>query len=106
MHGWKYFSSRAPIRLRIRIPYSRRNTNPVFWKRRARAMPSGPPEYTTGLEASAFPLRPRFHAPMKIIEHPASFEVQSDDGSIVRQVPFDDNASPASDIGDADKEAR
>jgi len=30
---------------------------------------------------------------MKIIEHRASFEVQSDDGSIVRQFPFDDNAS-------------
>jgi hypothetical protein len=30
---------------------------------------------------------------MKIIEHPASFEVQSDDGAIVRQFPFDDNAS-------------
>jgi Ni/Fe-hydrogenase subunit HybB-like protein len=30
---------------------------------------------------------------MRIIEHRASFEVQSDDGSIVRQFPFDDNAS-------------
>jgi hypothetical protein len=30
---------------------------------------------------------------MKIIEHPASFEVISDDGTIVRQFPFDDNAS-------------
>jgi hypothetical protein len=30
---------------------------------------------------------------MKIIEHRASFEVQPDDGSIVRQFPFDDNAS-------------
>ena len=30
---------------------------------------------------------------MKIIEHRESFEVQSDDGSIVRQFPFDDNAS-------------
>jgi len=30
---------------------------------------------------------------MKIIEHPASFEVTSDDGTIVRQFPFDDNAS-------------
>ena len=30
---------------------------------------------------------------MKIIQHPGSFEVQSDDGSIVRQFAFDDNAS-------------
>jgi hypothetical protein len=30
---------------------------------------------------------------MKIIEHAASFEVQSDDGSIVRQFPFDNNPS-------------
>jgi hypothetical protein len=30
---------------------------------------------------------------MKIIEHRESFEVQSDGGSIVRQFPFDDNAS-------------
>jgi hypothetical protein len=30
---------------------------------------------------------------MKIIEHAESFEIQSDDGSIVRQFPFDDNAS-------------
>jgi hypothetical protein len=30
---------------------------------------------------------------MKIIEHRESFEVKSDDGSIVRQFPFDDNAS-------------
>jgi hypothetical protein len=29
---------------------------------------------------------------MKIIEHQASFEVISDDGSIVRQFGFDDNA--------------
>jgi hypothetical protein len=29
---------------------------------------------------------------MKIIEHRASFEVRSDDGSIVHQFPFDDNA--------------
>jgi len=32
-------------------------------------------------------------AGMKIFEHRAPFEVQSDDGSIVRQFPFDDNAS-------------
>ena len=30
---------------------------------------------------------------MKIIEHRESFEVESDDGSIVRQFPFDGNAS-------------
>lgn len=30
---------------------------------------------------------------MKIIQHPAAFEVISDDGSIVRQFAFDDNAS-------------
>jgi hypothetical protein len=30
---------------------------------------------------------------MKFIEHRASFEVISDDGTIVRQFPFDDNAS-------------
>jgi hypothetical protein len=30
---------------------------------------------------------------MKILEHPESFEVRSDDGSIVRQFQFDDNAS-------------
>ena len=30
---------------------------------------------------------------MKIIQHPACFEVRSDDGSIVRQFAFDDNAS-------------
>jgi hypothetical protein len=31
--------------------------------------------------------------PMKIIQHPESFEVRSDDGAIVRQFSFDDNAS-------------
>jgi hypothetical protein len=31
--------------------------------------------------------------PMKIIQHRESFEVRSDDGSIVRQFSFDDNAS-------------
>jgi hypothetical protein len=30
---------------------------------------------------------------MKIIERAASFEVQSDDGAIVRQFPFDNNSS-------------
>jgi hypothetical protein len=30
---------------------------------------------------------------MKIIQHPGSFEVRSNDGAIVRQFPFDDNAS-------------
>jgi hypothetical protein len=30
---------------------------------------------------------------MKIIEHAGSFEVQSDDGSTVRQFPFDTNPS-------------
>jgi hypothetical protein len=30
---------------------------------------------------------------MKIIQHPESFEVISDDGAIVKQFPFDDNAS-------------
>ena len=30
---------------------------------------------------------------MKIIQRPECFEVRSDDGSIVRQFPFDDNAS-------------
>lgn len=34
-----------------------------------------------------------YNFPMKIIQHPESFEVQSDDGSIVQQFPFDDNAS-------------
>lgn len=28
---------------------------------------------------------------MKIIEHPASFEVRSDDGATSRSFPFDDN---------------
>jgi hypothetical protein len=30
---------------------------------------------------------------MKIIQHPESFEVRSEDGSIVRQFQFDDNPS-------------
>jgi len=40
---------------------------------------------------------------MKIIEHAASFEVQSDDGSIVPQFPFDNNASRRSVSGAATK---
>ena len=35
----------------------------------------------------------RFDGLMKIIEHRESFEVRSDDGSIVRQFAFDENAS-------------
>jgi len=30
---------------------------------------------------------------MKIIQHPESFEVRSDDGAIVKRFAFDDNAS-------------
>jgi hypothetical protein len=43
---------------------------------------------------------------MKIIEHAASFEVQSDDGSIVRQFPFDDNASRRAVSGRQQKSGR
>jgi hypothetical protein len=53
---------------------------------------------------SALPLGPRFDA-LKIIEHAASFEVQSDDGSIVRQFPFDDNASRRAVSGTTKKRA-
>jgi hypothetical protein len=40
---------------------------------------------------------------MKIIEHAASSEVQSDGGSTVRQFPFDNNASRRSISGMATK---
>ena len=41
---------------------------------------------------------------MKIIQHADRFEVRSEDGSIVRQFAFDDNAPPARDLAEDDQE--
>jgi hypothetical protein len=63
-------------------------------------------DYVKILEPAGGPSREdrnRFDARMKIIEHRASFEAKSGDGTIVRQFPFDDNASRSC-IGSANKE--
>src|SRR6266446_760931 len=45
----------------------------------------------------------RFDGAMKIIQHADCFEVRSEDGLIVRQFAFDDNA-PARDLAEDDQE--